>query len=419
MRRQPGLWHLILGASLLFGLSLVVVQRWLERGDLSDVPVYQHYAELMRSGQVPYRDFAVEYPPAALPVFLVPAYLPWSYATAFAVEMGLCGAGVLVAAAAALRAVGAERRRVAGALLLIAAAPFVLASLFPTRFDLWPCLLALASLAFVLRRQPVPAGALAALAFSAKLWPLALAPIGLAYLWRACGGRAAGAAAAAFVAVAALAFLPFAAIAPGGVRHSLVGQLDRPLQVESLGAAALMAAERLGGPVEPTTTSHGSQGLSGSLPDAVAAATTGIEIALVLAIVIAFARLRRPTGEAVLLASAATLATLVAFGKVFSPQFLIWLVPFVPLVRGRRGFGASLLLLLALALTHAWFPSRYWQLALDHASPWCWILLARDLAVVAIAAVLAWPGGLRLEHEPFGKHRARLEALRAIRVQVE
>ncbi len=180
----------------------------------------------------------------------------------------------------------------------------------------------------------------------------------------------------------------------------------------------LIAAERLGGPAQPTLTSHGSQGLSGSLPDAVAAASTGLELAAVLAIWVAFARLRRPGGEAVLLASAASVAALVAFGKVFSPQFLIWLVPFVPLVRGRRGLVGSLLLLLALGLTQTWFPGSYWRLALDHASPWCWLLLGRNLAVVALAAVLARPPW-RLEHDLLGEHRSRLEALQSVRAQIE
>ena len=417
MRRQPPLWPAVAVGSLLLGLSFFALQQWLERGRLADIPVYQRFADLIRAGQVPYRDFAVEYPPAALPAFLLPAHLPWSYATSFAVLMGACGVGCLAAAAAALQAVGADPVRTTAALLLIGVSPLVLGSLFDTRFDLWPAFLALASLAFVLRERPLAAGALAGLAFAAKLWPLVLAPIELVYLWRRAGRDAALAGAAAFVGVATLCFLPFAAVAPDGVRHSLAAQLDRPLQIESLGAAVLMAAERLGGPAEPTVTSHGAQGLSGSLPDAVAATSTAIEIAAVLAIWLAFARLRRPSGEAVLLASAGTLAVLVAFGKVFSPQFLIWLVPFVPLVFGRRGLGASLLLLVALGLTQTWFPGAYWRLALDHASPWSWLLLARDVAVVALAALLAWPR--RLEHELLGEQRTRLEALQAIRPQVE
>ena len=89
------------------------------------------------------------------------------------------------------------------------------------------------------------------------------------------------------------------------------------------------------------------------------------------------------------MAAAATVAALVAFDKVLSPQYLIWLVPFVALASGRAGIAATAFLLLALGLTQMWFPANYFDLALGHRSPWTWYLLARDLALVALAAALA------------------------------
>ncbi|HET7572915.1 MAG TPA: glycosyltransferase 87 family protein [Gaiellaceae bacterium] len=415
MRREPALWPAAAAASLLLGVSFYVLQRWLERGALSDVGLYEHYAALVRGGAVPYRDFALEYPPAALPAFLVPAWLPWSYATSFAVAMGVCGAGCVAAAAAALRAAGAGELRATAALLALGVSPLVLGALFDTRFDLWPALLAVAAFALLLRERAAAGGALAGLAFAAKLWPLALLPVGLAYLWRRRGGQAAASCAAAFALAAAACFVPFAALAPDGVRHSLTTQLDRPLQVESLGSSLLLALEKLGGPAQHTVTSHGGQALSGALPDGVAIASTAVEAALLLAIWVAFARLRRPSADAALVAAAASLAALLAFGKVFSPQFLIWLVPFAPLVRGLRGAAGSLLLLFALGLTQTWFPDDYWRLALDHASPLVWLLLARDLAVVALAALLALPQ--RLADDRAAGLGARLAALDAIRAR--
>jgi hypothetical protein len=75
---------------------------------------------------------------------------------------------------------------------------------------------------------------------------------------------------------------------------------------------------------------------------------------------------------------------------VLSPQFLIWLIPVVPLVYGRRGLIASVLLGAALVVTQLWFPYRYWDLALHFGLLESWLVLLRDLLLVALFAYLAW-----------------------------
>jgi len=387
---RRGTWTAAGVAAVLLALSFYALISWLEQGRLSDVRVYVHYSRLLRGGAVPYRDFKFEYPPAALPALLLPAYMTWSYATSFAVLMGACGAGCIAAAGSALRAVGAGAVRTWAALLAIGVSPLLLGSLFDTRYDLWPTLLAFGALAAIVRQRSVVGGILLGLGFAAKLWPAVLLPIAIAHLWRQRGRRGAVAVVAAFVAVAAACFIPFAVLAPDGLRSMFAGQLDRPLQVESLGAAVLMAAQHLGMRPLATVSTHGAQALSGRGAGLAADLSTALEVTVVVAIWIAFARRRNARGESALLAAAAAVSALVAFDKVLSPQYLIWLVPFVVLVRGGRGLAGGALLFLALGLTQTWFPWHYWRLALDHASPWSWYLLARDLVVVALAAVLSW-----------------------------
>ncbi len=388
MRRRGTNWAAVAVAAVLFGLSFYALISWLEQGQLSDVPVYVHYAKLMRGGAVPYRDFAFEYPPAALAPILLPIYMSWSFATSFAVLMGVCGAGCLALVATALRDVEASPARTWAGLLLVGVSPLVLGSLFDTRFDLWPTLLALGALVALVQERPLVTGALLGVGFAAKLWPVALLPIAVAYLWRRRGSDSALAAVAAFLVAAAACFVPFALLAPHGLRTMFADQLDRPLQVESLGSAVLMATQHLGMRPLSTIDSHGAQALSGRGAGLAADLSTVLEIATVVVIWVVFTRRRRPVGEDALLAAAATVCALVAFDKVLSPQYLIWLVPFVALVRGWRGVLAGALLLLALGLTQTWFPWHYWRLATDHAAPWSWYLLVRDLALVALAGVL-------------------------------
>jgi hypothetical protein len=394
------------------GISFYALVSWVEQGQLSDVPVYAHYVDLVRGGAVPYRDFAFEYPPAALVPMLLASYLGWSYATSFAVLIGLCGAGCIAAAAWALQTVDADARRTWAALLAIGVAPLVLGSLFDTRFDLWPTLLAIAAVAAAARERPVVSGALLGLGFAAKLWPAVLLPIVVVHLWRRRGQNAGVKVVAAFLLVAAACFLPFAFIAPSGLHAMFSDQLDRPLQVESLGAAVLMAGQHLGMRPPTTIDSHGAQALSGRGAGLAADFSTVLEIVAVVGVWGLYAVRRRTDGDGLLLAAAAVVTALVAFDKVLSPQYLIWLVPFVFLVRGGRGVYVGGLLLLALGVTQTWFPSHYWSLALDHASPWSWYLFVRDLALVVIAVVLilALSGGRDSGGRTAGSPAARPDA---------
>jgi hypothetical protein len=235
--------------------------------------------------------------------------------------------------------------------------------------------------------RPLLCGSLLGLGFAAKLWPGILLPLAVIHLWRRRGGGSA--VVASFVLVAAACFIPFAILQPHGLWLSISGQFDRPLQIESLGSAVLLAAEHLGMAAHDTITTHGAQALSGSGTRIAAALCTTAEILAVAGVWFVYARGRRRSAEALLMAAAATIAALVAFDKVLSPQYLIWIVPFVALVAGRVGIAAAAFLLLALGLTQTWFPENYWYLANGHRSPWTWYLLARDLSLVALAATLA------------------------------
>jgi hypothetical protein len=207
------------------------------------------------------------------------------------------------------------------------------------------------------------------------------------YAWRREGRRAAAAGAAAFVGIAAAIFLPFLVLSADGVYHAVTRQTGRPLQIESLGSGVLLVLHQLGALSIRMKSGFGSQNLAGSLPDALAAAQTAVQLAALVALWVAFAR-GPATAERLLRYAAATVCAFVALGKVLSPQFLIWLVPIVPLVRGRRGLGASVLLLTALVLTQIWFPFRYWDYATHFTPTTSWLVLARDVVLVVLFALL-------------------------------
>jgi hypothetical protein len=354
-----------------------------ERDQIVDTPVYERYGLAMRGGDVPYRDFEVEYPPGALPVFVAPTLLGGDFRGAFEWLMALCGGGVIVATAIAGRRLGLGL----GTLAFVALAPLALGSVILTRFDLWPAMLASFALAALVHDRLRLGHGLLGAAVAAKLYPGVLLPLALAYVWRRRGRREALVCGAVFAAVVVAAYLPFLAIAPGEVASSLDRQLSRPLQIESLGAAALLAAHDLFGLGVEVRSSHGSQNLAGTLPTLVGIALSAAQVAVLVWLWFGFARSRRtPSAPELALAAAAAVTAFVALGKVLSPQFLVWLVPLVPLA---RRLGATALLAVALVLTQLWFPSRYWDLAAELDPAIVWLVLSRDLVLVALLAALA------------------------------
>jgi hypothetical protein len=362
-----------------------------------DTPVYQRYGNAIAHGKVPYRDFSVEYPPGALPVFALPGLaspghgqdVTPGFRRTFETLMWMCGAIAIGAMALVLSRLRRSTANVWASLCFAALAPLLIGSVILSRFDLWPAALVALALAALVSGRLRTGHVLLGLGVTAKLYPVVLVPLALAYAWKQAGRREAIRCLALTLGVVAAVFLPFVALSPGGVWQSLSVQLSRPLQVESLGAALLLVGHHLFDYGLAGETSHGSQNVAGHAAGVAAVVTTLVQVAVLLWIWVSFAR-GPGSREALVRSTAASVCAFIALGKVLSPQFLIWLVPVVPLVRGRRGLAAGGLVAAAFALTQVWFPFRYFRLALDFDAGLSWVLLARDLALVATTFLLAF-----------------------------
>ena len=363
--------------------------------EISDLPLYRDYGNAMERGLVPYRDFAVEYPPAALPFFALPsvarAHGLGGYSGAFEALIWACGAAALLGMASALRSLRAAPQRLGAALAFAALAPLALGAVVLTRFDLWPAALTVGALAAVLRgRNRLGLGVLG-LGIAAKVYPAVLVPIFLVHVWRRRGAREALVCAGVCALVVAAVFVPFLVLAPHGVWASVVRQTTRPLQIESVGAAALIVAHHVGGLHLTLRSSFGSQNLVGAIPHDTGRVLTVLQVGTIAGVWAWFWRGDSGSRDRLVTASAAAVCAFVALGKVLSPQFLIWLVPLVPLVRGRRGLAASTLLAGALVLTQLWFPSRYWWLVYGFHTRETILVASRDAILLVLLAVLLWP----------------------------
>ncbi len=356
--------------------------------------LYQRYTELLLHGHVPYRDFFMEYPPGALAVFVPPAAATTAhYNATFKALMALCGVLTLLLVAFVLLRLGATVAHLWAAVLLVALSPIALGPISLNTYDAWPALLTVGSIALLLIGRGRSACAMLGLAFAAKVYPLVLLPPALVWTWRTDGRRRALEALFAFAAVAAAVIVPFLVLAPHGLLESFRAQAARGLQIESLGAQLLVAADHVG--LYTVAVAHHTRGavtydLRGTLPRVLGTLSSVFQVAAVVAAVLLYAR-GRDRGPRLILACTVAAAGFLAFSRFFSPQYLVWLVPLVPLVPSVTGW---ILLVVALALDQVWFFHYHSVVSLGGRS---WFVLVRDLLVVVLFAVLLRRGAMKDE----------------------
>lgn len=358
---------------------------------ISDTVVYGKYGERIAAGDVPYRDFAVEYPPGALVPFVVPALVSSSqgrYDDAFEAMMLAALAVVCVLIVIALRALNASPVRVVfavGSFLLgtILLGPFIL-----TRFDLFAASVALAAICAIVHRRTVLGPILLGLAIATKIYPVVILPLLAVRIWKRDGRRAAVTGVGLVVGTVVALYLPFALLAPEGVIRSVWRQVGRPLQIESLASGVLLALHHAAGMPLAWASGSGSQNLTGAVSSVASGVTTIVGVAVLALVWVRFARGDSESAARFVQFAAAATVAFVTFGKVLSPQFLVWLLAIVVLVQGVRGAVATILLLVACLLTRAWFPHSYWDLVKEFDPTASWLVLVRDLLLVALFAVL-------------------------------
>ena len=305
-----------------------------------------------------------------------------SYAALFAAEMLLFDALALycIARYAAAR----EGVRVVPARLGWYTAFF--AALYPvvgSRYDLAPAAVALAGALAWIEGRPVAGGVVTAAGTLMKIFPAAVAvPAAVFELAAARVTRVRGLLTFAVATVAG----GIAWYAVGGV-GSLTYQAARGLQIETTWAGALLLADKIVGITPTWRYSHTSVELVAPGAGLLAAVAIPAQIATLGAVVWRSARSGRR--DLVRYAAAAILVLVVA-GKVLSPQYLIWLVPFVPVLGGPAGRIARPLFVIACAATTLEY------LATRHLAAFeLWAILAlngRNALLVALLLVLLGRG---------------------------
>jgi hypothetical protein len=298
----------------------------------SEVHLYFVYASQAMAGEVPYRDYMVEYPPLSFPLFLLPRLFAGSllsYAVIFILQMVLINAvAIYVIGRVVERRWGIERvpdRFVWYTLFLLALSPMAF-----SKFDLAPMTLAFAAALAWFSGKNRLGGILAGIGTLVKVFPAVIAGLGLLLesrtrkVWRWRGTLA-------FLLTAGLGSALWLMLSGSGVRNSLRYHMERGLEIESLYSGLLMIVAKISGAEVSWVWDHGSFQLLTPWSDSFAALAFPLQAAALLVVMWRF--YRSGMGSGVQYCGAAVLAFVIT-GKVLSPQFLIWLFPFITLLDG-------------------------------------------------------------------------------------
>ena len=372
----------MLATPLLLGALAVPSGGLFRDAKFRDLHLYRQYGDALLAGHLPYRDVFVEYPPGAIPLFAGPSLAPGgAYDAIFKVLMTLCCIAAIFFACFALERSGAPPATIGTSALFLALSPIALGPVSLNTYDAWPALLTVAAAAALVVGRGRLALGLLGVAAAAKLYAVLLVPVAVVWLWRERGRRPALQSLAVFAATAAVLVVPWVALSPGGVWDSVDAQVGRGLHTESLGASILLVGDRVGWYQAHvvSTAPAVSRDVSGDLAHTIAALSAGLAVLAALAPAVVLLRRRVSPG----LAFAASVAGFLAFTKVLSPQYVVWLIPLVPF----GGLAAMVLLLAALSLAQSWYFHYHDLWAVG---PQSWTLLSRNLLLLALYAFLLW-----------------------------
>jgi hypothetical protein len=412
--------------------------------------IYYDYASQAMHGQVPYRDYLIEYPILTFPLFLVPRLFVSDFAgfcIAFGAEMLLFDvAAIVLIARHVAKTEGPDS--VAERLAWYTVFCVVLAPLVVGRFELAPMVFAFAASHWWFAGRNALGGLTAGLGTLMKVFPgLVTVP---ALVWEVSQLRRPGQAppspqpsplrgereraspsplrgedgrrpgerdarrgspdpaggpteglpqsvppallklkplrgTAIFLLTVALGMAGWFLLGGSNVLDSFRYHADRGLGIESLYAGALLAWGKVAGIDVPWVLEHKAIHLVPEWGSRPAALASPLQAAALLVVLIQF--WRRGMAEGVRYGGAAILASLVT-AKVLSPQYLVWLFPFIVVLGGWTGSRARWIFLFVCVITALIYPGPGFVQILDHQAIAISLLNLRNILLLALWALL-------------------------------
>jgi uncharacterized membrane protein len=314
-----------------------------------DLNIYYRSSLYLLEGKLPYRDFNLEYPPFALLPFVLPRMVAlglaknyYIYAFLFLLENILFSTinMLLLLRVVSVYASQPQRIRV---LVFYTLFTLIISPVLLWRYDLFPTVLTVVALVAVLSNRPTLAGISLGLGVAAKLYPLMLLPVFTVYFFTNKSYRAILNIWLGTLGTVFLSFLPFLITTKDKLFSFLDYHKERGLQIESLPAGLISLVHKWGLIELKTVAGYGSRNIVSPLDDIVLAVLPLLLIILYISMLVScWYRFREERSKSELMKVdslvAYTLLALLIFiitNKVFSPQYIVWIIPFAALLKPR------------------------------------------------------------------------------------
>lgn len=332
------------------GLLIVGLSTIFKMVGTHDLNIYYKSSVYLLEGKLPYRDFNLEYPPLALLPFILPRIVAlglaknyYIYAFLFLLE-NILFSTINMLLLLRVRTVHSSQNQSIKVLVLYTLSTFVISPILLWRYDLFPTVLTVLALVAVLSHRPTLAGIFLGLGVAAKLYPLMLLPVFTLYFftnkyYRAILNIWLGTVGAVF-----LSFLPFLITTKDKLFSFFLYHQQRGLQIESLPAGIISLLHKWGFIELKTVAGYGSRDIVSPVDHIVLAVLPLVLIILYISMLVScWYRFREERHKDKLIKVeslvAYTLLALLIFivtNKVFSPQYIVWIIPFAALLKPRQ-----------------------------------------------------------------------------------
>ena len=354
-----------------------------------DVHLFDYFTWEMRHDHAsPYGEtLRMEYPPGAIPIMMVPRYVrAVSYRTEFVIFMILFDAVGLWGLIRIGRRTGSWWGAATWFLMVPALGPVAY-----TRFDIVVAVALVWAAERALAGRWFWAGVLIGVGAAVKLVPAIL----LLPLFFVAPRERRRALVGGFAAVIAVAILPFVFALPDVYRSVIEYHTGRGVQAESIWGAGLLVARRLADYPVDIVASHRAWDAASALTGTLKLASNVLSLVAIVGVVVMAVRTRVGQLARASLLQLGLLSVLVGVGRVYSPQYVIWLIALGAIAMAlapRAAAPAVAVLAVTTVLAHLEFPVWFWDLLFYDKGGALIVLVVRDVLtlVVGLLALWAW-----------------------------